>query len=155
MSEITINKIINEKLTGDAQRNALELADFLQENEFELEANDDSFGGWAVGGVVGNSIGFLLINGEPECPGPWTLWFNTCDFEDTDQITGEIKETVWQNISPCGKCHQGWETCGNGDRTIFGKEFKRLCHSPLMFTNPDSETLAIIKQLLMIKKEEI
>jgi len=149
MPAIQIEDAINEKLTGDSQKNALDFVAFLHENGLQLASNGDGEG-WAVGGIVGNSLGFMLVNGTPNMPGPWTLWFNSCDFSGDDTIDDELKETAREHASPCGKCHAGWETCGGGERTIFGREFERLCHSPLMFTDPDAETLGKMEKLLMM-----
>ena len=152
MSGKLIENVINEKLTGDAQKNALDFVAFLQANDLKIEPNGDDFGGWAVGGVVGDSLGFMLINGVAEVPGPWTIWFNSCDFGDADLVSDDLKETVWANTSICGKCHANWETCGGDDRIIFGRKFERLCHSPLMFNNPDAGTLENMQKLMLILK---
>ncbi len=145
-----IEDAINEKLTGDAQRNALDFIAFLRTNEISLDSNGDGEG-WAVGGIVGNSVGFILVNGAEQMPGPWTVWFNSCDFGG-GAADDELKETAWAHTSKCGHCHAGWKDCGGGDRTIFGKEFEWLCHSPLMFTNPDTETLQNVNKLILLLK---
>ena len=64
----------------------------------------------------------------------------------------DIKKAVWEHASPCGKCHTGWEKCGCGDKSIFGKVFENLCHSPLMFNDPDAYTLEIVKKLILMLK---
>jgi len=157
MSELSLESVIREKLTGDAQKNALDLVDFLKANKVGFCPYDQSGEGWVVDGVADDSTGFLMVNGVDEIPGPWTLWFSTCDFGDAGTINDDLKETVWANISPCGKCHDGWEECvnsgGGGDNKVFGKSFGLLCHSPLMFTNPDEKTLKGIKELLLICKD--
>ena len=145
-----IENIINEKLNGESKQNALDYIAFLQANEISLDSNNDGEG-WAVGGIVGNSIGFMLINGTENMPGPWTMWLNSCDFGDAD-VDDELKEAVWSHASPCGKCHAGWKDCGGGERVIFGKKFDHLCHSPLMFTNPDSKTLESLKKIVLMFK---
>lgn len=147
---IKVEDVINEKLKGDAQKNALDFADFLSTSSLTLDPNDDG-GGWAVGGTVGNSIGYMLINGEPQMPGPWTVWLNSCDFGNST-ADDELKETAWAHANECAKCHPGWKDCGGGDGTIFGKEFERLCHSPLAFTNPDAKTLESLKKLILMLK---
>ena len=152
MAGSIIEKTISEKLTGDSKKNALDLIAFFQANDIKLDPHGEDGEGWAVGGVVGESHGFLLINGVDDFPGPWTLWFNTCDFGESDLIDSELKETIWANVSYCAKCHPDWETCGGDDKNIFGKEFERLCHSPLVFTNPDSLMLEKIKKMLLILK---
>lgn len=142
-----IEDAINEKLTGEARNNALAFVDFLRTNGLAVESNDGG-DGWAVGGVMGDSIGFLLVNGAPQMPGPWTFWFNSCDFGSDDPADDELKETVWAHASNCGRCHAGWKDCGGGERTIWGRKFERLCHSPLMFTNPDAKALESVEKLM-------
>ena len=149
--QMQIENVIHEKLKGDMQKNALDLVAFLHENELSLDSNGDGEG-WAVGGIVGNSMGFMLVNGVAQMPGPWTIWFNSCDFDGTGSTDDELKETAWAHASKCGHCHAGWKDCGGGDRTIWGREFERLCHSPLMFTNPDARTLEHIKRLMLMLK---
>lgn len=142
-----IELAIREKLTGDAQTNALNFLEFLRANEWQVDSGEEGNGeGWAFGGVVAKSLGYLLINGAPQLPGPWTIWFNSCDF-GSETADENLKQTAWAHASECGRCHDGWKDCGSGERTIFGKRFGNLCHSPLMFTNPDAETLALIKEL--------
>jgi len=148
----TIEEQINIVLSGETQNNILDFVAFLRENELSLDSNGDGEG-WAVGGIVGNSIGFMLVNGVAEMPGPWTIWFNSCDFGDKP-ADDELKETAWNHASPCGHCHAGWKDCGCGDRTIYGREFKELCHSPLMFTAPDAKTLENLERLILILKQK-
>ena len=148
MSKQSIETIIHEKLIGDTQKNALDFVAFLEANTLALESNGDGEG-WAVGGTVENSMGYLLVNGASDMPGPWTLWLNSCDFAD-DSVDEEVKETAWAHAGPCGHCHAGWKDCGGGDRVIFGKAFEQLCHSPLMFTDPDAKTLENVKKLIMM-----
>ena len=142
---------INDVLTGDALNNALDFVAFLHENQLSLDSNDDHVG-WAVGGIVGNSIGYVLVNGVAQMPGPWTIWFNSCDFNESDSADDELKETAWAHANFCGHCHAGWKDCGCGDRTIFGRKFDSLCHSPLAFTNPDVQTLKNMKELMLMLK---
>jgi hypothetical protein len=153
MSEqIIIEEKIKGVLSGDSLENALNFVAFLQANELVTETHGDG-DGWsgAIGGIVGNSLGFMMVNGAADMPGPWTVWFNSCDFGG-DSVDDDLKETAWAYASKCGKCHTGWETCGGGARTIFGKEFEYLCHSPLMFTNPDAKTLVNLKKLMLMLK---
>ena len=144
----SLETVIRNKLNGDSQKNALEFAGFLCTNALAVEGNEDGEG-WAVGGTVGNSIGYMLVNGATDMPDPWTFWFNSCDF-DGESADDEVKEAAWAHASRCGHCHAGWKDCGGGDRTIFGKSFEWLCHSPLMFTDPDAKTLGCVKKLIMM-----
>jgi hypothetical protein len=154
---------IRDALSGEAQRNALDFIAFLRENAISLsynagETESNNAAGWngAVGGIVGNSIGYLYVSGEENCPGPWTFWFNSCDFEGSDSADDEFKNAIWAFASPCGRCSDNWEKCrGSGKRTILGKEFENQCHSPLMFTDPDAGTLENMKKFLIYLKPEI
>lgn len=151
MAEQKIENIINEKLTGDAQKNALDFISFLRANDITIDPNDDGVG-FAVGGIAGNSGGYLHICGNSEFPGPWTFWFNSCDFEDDGAVDDNLKEAAWNNIGNCGKCHDGWKDCGGGDRVIFGKVIENCCNSPLFFNNPDTKMLEYMEKLLLMLK---
>ena len=77
-------------------------------------------------------------------------------FLETNGLTlnsnNDVKETAWAHASNCGHCHAGWKDCGGGKRTIFGREFEYLYHSPLMFTDPDAGTLEHVKKLMLMLK---
>ena len=47
----------------------------------------------------------MMVNGVAEMPGPWTIWFNSCDFDGGGMVEDELKETAWTHASPCGHCH--------------------------------------------------
>jgi len=60
---------IKNGLSGDVQKNALDFTAFLRANDLLPEWHDSGHG-WSV--VYKNeSIGFILINGEEQMPGPW------------------------------------------------------------------------------------
>ena len=153
MSTNLLEKTIAEKLSGQSQKYALDFISFADTNEIIFTPNGDDGQGWAVGGVVGNSLGFMLIAGADGSPGEWTIWLNDCNFGDCDAADDNLKQTAWAHTSNCGKCHDGWKDCGGGNRVVFGKEFERLCHSPLMFIEPDTDALECVKTLLMILKK--
>jgi len=151
---------IKSKITGDSLKNALDFVAFLRENDIRLDYNtsESGYGGWngAVGGIVGNSIGYVTFNGDVGGIGPWTFWLNSCDFKGSDSADDDFKNAIWAFASPCGKCNENWEKCmGSGKRTILGKEFENQCHSPLMFINPNAKTLENMKKFLLYLKTEI
>lgn len=147
---LRIEDAITERLTDDAQKNALAFVAFLRANNVSFDSGEEGNGeGWAVGGTVGDSIGYMMVNGEEKMPGPWTFWFNACDFGE-EPAEDALKESVWAHVSPCGQCHPGWADCGGGERTIWGRRFDCLCHSPLMFTNPDAKTVATVEKLILL-----
>ena len=63
-----------------------------------------------------------------------------------------MKEIAWANVDICGNC--GY--CAGGTRkTIFGREFDKVCITPMSFLSPDDETLACVKKLIEIRKNDI
>jgi len=158
-TQLKIENDLSNTLSGNKLENALDFVTFLRENEIPLDYNapESSYGGWngAVGGVVGNSIGYVTFNGDTSGVGPWTFWLNSCDFAGSDLADDEFKNAIWAFASPCGKCNENWEKCmGSGKKTILGKEFENQCHSPLMFINPDVKTLDSIKKFILYLKPE-
>ena len=146
-----LEDVMRDTLNGDALTNALDFASFLRDNDIAVFPNN--YGeGWAIGGETGKSAGYFMMGSEDQWHGPWTFWFNSCDFEDTADDT--LKETALAHVNLCGKCHDGWEKCRGGSKTLFGKQYDDLCHSPLMFKNPDAKTLESMKKLLLLMKGE-
>jgi len=152
-----VEEKINEVLSGDALKNALDFVAFLRANGITPEGHGD-FGGAVMYANV--SVGYLVVNGAAEFPGPWTMWFNSCEFGDNGPVDDALKETAWAHASVCGHFSSGGKHCGCGDqpgfrRTIFGKVFENRCHSPLMFWNPDAKTLEHVKTLLLMLAQNI
>lgn len=154
MADLTIiEEKIGSALIGDASGNALSFAEFLRANGMTPECHE-SGDGWSIM-KEGESIGFILVNGAEQFPGPWTVWFNTCEFGGADAADDELKEVAWSHASICGNFESGGKVCGCGDqpgfhRTIFGRDFENRCHSPLMFPNPDAKTLESVKKLFLL-----
>ena len=142
-------------LSGNKLKNALEFASFLRENELSPEWHDSGHG-WDV--VCNNeSVGFIAVNGALTKSDSWTIWFNSCDFDESVSVDKNLKETAWKHASICGNFSSGGKDCGCGDqpgfsRMIFGKKFENRCHSPLMFENPDDKTLENVKKLILMLK---
>ena len=149
-----IEDIINEVLISEIRENALNFVAFLHANEFQMEFNPNEYeeGKWtgAIGGVVGDSIAYMLIHPGTESLSPWVIWLNEYDFDcDCSPSDEELKEFIRNNLNQCGKCHSDWEKCRGGEKTVFGKEFNSLCHSPIYFAVPDAQKLGKLKQLLL------
>ena len=155
--EKSIGYKINNAMAGDARKNALDFTAFLLANGITPECHE-SGDGWSVM-YSGESIGFIVITGAEQFPGPWTLWFNSCDFGD-GAADYDLKEAAWTHASICGHFSSGGKNCGCGNqpgfrRVIFGKTFENRCHSPLMFHNPDAKTLEYVKRLMLALKQNI
>ena len=162
MTKKRIENVISETLKGDAQRNALEFADYLRENGIELE---DSENYWEVK-HKNKTLCFIWINGSDQLPGPWTVWSDqeqgSWTFWDDESykhkhknysVDENTKEVAWANVNFCTNCGG---TCSPGKRkTILGKDFDNLCSSAMAFTNPDSKTLDCVKKMITIRKSDI
>jgi len=129
-----LENAINASLEGDIQKNALDFAAFLEANEIMLESNGDGRG-WAIGGVVGNSNGFMMVDCEGKNLG---IWINDCDFYSNDSTGDDLKEFAWTQVVNCPQegCVGGGCAEQNHRNTIFGKEYESTCHSPLAFLIP-------------------
>lgn len=154
-----IEDIINHVLSGDMQKNALDFVDFLSANGFQTEYNPDEYeeNKWtgAIGGVVGDSIGYMFVRAGTNCPDPWNIWLNEYEFDYSSSAEDdELKEFIWKNVNGCSKCNPNWENCGGGERVVLGKKFDRLCHSPMSFYVPDAQELEKLKKLLLKVKQK-
>ena len=162
---ILLENVMNHVLSGDTLKNALDFVAFLRANEFLLDYNPDESdknnenieNKWtgAIGGVVGDSIGYLYVNSGADFPDPWNIWLNEYNFDDAGSAAdNELKEFVWGKVNHCAKCNPNWENCGGGERTVFGKKFERLCHSPMYIYMPDTRNLDMLKRLMLKIKEK-
>ena len=153
-----LENTINLVLSGDMLKNALDFVNFLRENGLQIEYNPKEHADckWtgAIGGTVGDSIGYMYVKSGTNFPDPWTIWLNEYDFNDDGSAeVGELKNFLWENVNNCSRCHSKWEKCGGGERIVLGKKFESLCHSPMFFYTPDGQKLEMIKKLMLKVKE--
>jgi len=140
-----IEDFINEKLTGETQRNALDFIGYLGA-DVSLEDMDWC---WDVK-YKGESVFFFRIGGFQDEPN-WLAW--SADDYSNVEIDEKFKKISWENICTCGNCGSD---CAPGRRAmIFGKEFENCCTSSLMFINPNGESLECLKKLVDIRKNSI
>jgi len=145
-----LKAVINGSLEGDMQKNALDFAAFLEANDILIESNGDGRG-WAVGGVVGNSNGFMMVDSIGKNLG---IWINDCNFSDGDSADNDLKAFALAHVVNCPQepCVGGGCAEKNHRNTIFGKEYESICHSPLAFLNPDAKTCENVKKLFLMLK---
>ena len=152
MSNKRIEDTINNVLKDDSKKNALDLVAYLRENEtsdnFSINMHDEKDeSGWNI-----SNLGFIIITGSDDFPGPWTMWVGA-DKIGENSTDEQIREFAWSYVSPCGSCGGN---CTPGIKArIFGKDFENTCQSNLMFNNPNAEAVASIIKILDIKKNEI
>ena len=154
MAEKRIKNFINETLTGEVQKKAMDFAEFLR-------ANDMTFG--EEHGVIkykDENVCYCHFDGGSEYPSPWTVWSEgDYDKEHPELLLEERqKEFIWENaINSCGNCGSG---CQPGStKTIFGKEFENVCGAVLNFYiyggETDSDCLECMKKIIEIRKRNI
>ncbi|MCL2576505.1 MAG: hypothetical protein FWE27_00435 [Defluviitaleaceae bacterium] len=139
-------EIITDVLKGDTQKNALNFAAFLNENEMVTGGEHGQVS------YKGTSIAYIHIDGKSEKPGPWTIWPDG-DFSSVPNgfvFDEPMKEIAWKNVNTCANC--GCESAPGSRKTIFGKEFDNVCNAVMAFTDPTSETLECVKKLLEMCK---
>ena len=146
-------------LSGEALKNALDFAAFLHDNNLQTEYNPQEHedGKWtgAIGGVVGDSIGYMYIRSGESFPEPWNIWLNEYDFDD-DGSDGDaaLKDFIWDNVNNCTRCNPNWEKCGGGEKVVLGRKFENLCHSPMFFYVPDAQKLEKLKKIIIKIKQK-
>ena len=151
----TIEDVINNVLTGDTHNNAMELIAHLRVGEKNGKYlitmhNEKEESGWNVA-----NLGFIIINGSDDFPGPWTMWVGAGNISEHAEFPVEehIKDFAWSHVSPCGNCGG---KCSPGTRaTVFGKVFENTCQSNLIFINPDAKTVDCMKKIIDVSKVDL
>ena len=152
---------LKDFLSSEALKNALDFVDYLKMNKIAVEFSGHE-NVWHVRYLNKHIcvIVFYDNSAKPVCfvdginksPVPWTIfWGDYDEYEHKDiQVDECFRKFIWTCVHICEKCpcNNKMEIC----RTIFGKEYKNLCHCSLAFTNPDAEALEHIKTLLEMRK---
>jgi len=158
MFKKSIEKAIRDNLCGDNLKNALDFAAFLRANGMSFVRGK---GYWEdkLYFLVKHKkefVCFILIGAEypGEEPNRWIIWADNSGsacFEDFP-LDERLKEIAWANVDFCGSC--GF--CAGGTRKmIFGREFDKVCLTPFSFLNPDDGTMAFVKKMVEIRKNDI
>lgn len=129
-------------LSGDALKNALDFADFLEANEMEVDGAQVS--------RKSKVMCYMHLEGGENYPAPWTIWTEGDYSGEHCDITPGMKEIAWANVNLCSDCGG---SCTPGTRkSIFGKEFDGVCSADMAFYIPGGEALECVKKLLEIRK---
>jgi len=147
MYEGTVKDKMNEVLSGEVLKSALDFAAYLEANEMDVIGAEVSYKGKAV-------CYMYLGNGEIY-PSPWTIWTegDYSNESETIPMNEQMKEIAWANINRCDDCGAG---CTPGKyKLIFGKEFDHMCNADMAFYMPVAETLECLKKLLEMRKHYI
>jgi len=153
-----IEDAIGSTLKGDAQRNALDLIAHIRAGEtskhFSIknhnETGESVWNGWNV-----SNLGYIIINGLDDFPGPWTIWMEADGLGEHLEapVDEDIKEFAWFHVSPCGSC--GGECTPGNSATVFGRVFENTCKSNLIFINPNAKTVDYMKKIIDVRANDI
>ena len=149
MSEqVKVEDAINESLTGETQANALDFITFLRANGYSVDWD----GTW------------WQVKYQDDCPVllgvntggvQFGALFNHCHFGADMEADEALKETAWAHVQICGHYESGGTRCGCDEKpglvSVFGKAFN-TCKCPLTFIDPDVDTLAHIKKLILLMR---
>lgn len=131
---------MRENLSGDLLKNALEFVEYMNKTS-----------GWEH---LGEQVCFIVTNMVTK----YGRFFNgngsvyNSDF-DNYPINNELREFVFAQINQCTHFRTNGKECGCGeqpghDYIILGKKYTNLCHCPICFADPDTETFKKIKELV-------
>jgi len=147
MAEKSIEAVINEALTGDTQKNALDFIAWLRANGMNPGGDHGEVS------YKGQCVCYMHLGGA-QAPGPWTIWTEG-DYSggrEAVPMAEHMKEIARAHVNFCASCGD----CSPGTRkTIFGKKFDKVCGADMAFYMPDAEALECVKKLLEIRKHDI
>ena len=150
-----IETYIEENLSGEAKRTALELVEFLRDNEltFYKDTCDcwkDKIYYWVKLGD--ECVCFIAIKDPDEPDNFWTIWSDDSSAYEDASISDEIKNIGWRYVDHCGNCG----SCGGGkEKNIFGKSFPRVCGCTFRIDNATQEDLPFLKTMVDLRIKEL
>jgi hypothetical protein len=150
--EQNITKHILEVFEEDAQRDILDFMEFLDSCGLSFERGtgywNDKF--YLLAKYQGEVVYYILLNGSEDNGEPkgLTIWSGEDAINSLAKLQPdeETKETLWKHIDVCQNCG-GCGSPGGTTKTIFGKEFDKVCITPMRFDNPNAKTLECLKKL--------
>jgi len=157
---VEIEEAIREKLTGDAQKNALDFFSSMREHEITCEYFDiGNYTGWYPT-YKDKGFGCILINPyRDNTDKKIGIYIGLeLDLSNLIPLDDEMKENILAHvrICPTQRCSPPYcnvENSGHECKNrwkIFGIEYESTCHSPLEFIDPDVKTYENIKKLLLM-----
>lgn len=150
-----IETYIEENLSDESKITALELVEFLRDNEltFYKDTCDcwkDKIYYWVKLGD--ECVCFIAIKDPDEPDNLWTIWSDDSFAYEDASISDEIKNVGWQYVDHCGNCG----SCGGGkEKIIFGKSFPRVCGCTFRIDNATQEDLPFLKTMIDLRIKEL
>jgi len=145
-----IEDVINETLTGDTQKNALDFAAFLQANDFSSKWNNE-YGGWNIA-YKDKSIVFVTIIGETN---ELVVALFGCDYDDYGTVDDGLREFIWAHVVICPDGCGAPTICEMSQKSvvILGKAYENICVSPVKCFNFDAHNLEMIQKWMLMLTE--
>lgn len=140
----TIEEEFINALRGGTLANALDFVAFARANGW---TNDDEYRSNFY--YMGKPTFVLLCFENEKYPdGEWGIYNYPTSEHDDFPLDEGMKEFLWANVRICtGECGcPNWPR--GGDKMVYGKEYKSVCSSTIMFQNPEAEALEKIKALM-------
>ena len=147
-----IENYIEENLTDDACKNALDFIAFLRANQLHF-IKDNGYWKDKIYYLIKYNhdyVCFISIKDPDEKDNLWTVWLDDIDSSLLDEfsVDDELKEIAWEHVDHCGNCG----SCGGGrHKVIFGKEFDDVCGCTFRFDNPTSTDLKFMRKMIEIQ----
>jgi len=149
---ITIeDDIQNSNLNEELKKKNIELCNFLKDNDFLIEPENDG-NGWEII-YLKKCVGHMNYNNVG-------IWIDTYDFGDSDAVNDTFQEYILSHVRNCEYFSSCGKQCGCGNQpgfniTIFGNILKNICFSHLEFISPDEIALDSIKKLMILFKSNV
>lgn len=150
-----IETYIEEYLSGETKKAALEFVKYLKANELTFykdtcECWKDKVYYWVKLGD--ECVCFIAIKDPHEPNNFWTVWSNDSSAYEDASISDEIKNIGWQYVDHCGNCG----SCDGGkEKVIFGKSFPQVCGCTFRIDNAAQETLPFLKAMVCLRIREL
>ena len=166
-----VEDVINEALTGEYQKSALELITYLRANEMEIPHGELDTFIWEIT-FKGELVCYFELSMEcwgvlsAQVPGSWINWpegENNGVYDDVN-VDEYIKEIAWANVRICENAKPDAEPCGGECspgryKRILGKEFENVCVSALGLFGTDADKypdiLQCMKKMIEARKNEV
>ncbi|MHC1695643.1 MAG: hypothetical protein AB9835_10330 [Eubacteriales bacterium] len=150
-----IKDAFNKFLAGDVLKNALNLVEFLSENDMVYDGEYEIH-------YKGKLACYInMPSAEDHIWGVWTVGDYSTEYKGFP-IDEHTKEIAWSNVVKCGNCGGTRDGVGcNPGKTevIFGKEFANVCNGTdnlaMRFINPDAKALECAKKMVEMTKYTI
>ena len=150
MSKRIIEDVINEALTGEYQKNALDLMAWLRENKFNPLQSSKTTWKISAKSCVVCYFRFDFNAGAIQIQPIISEYKN-------DSLTDNLKQIALTNKVHgryCGeRCHGS--QCSYMLKTLFGEKNSDSCGQSIVFTNPNADENECIKELIRIRKNVI